>query len=193
MRVIAGTFRSRKLNEFKNSSTRPTLDRVKEAIFSKIHTYLDGKVVLDLFSGTGALGIEAISRGAKDVYFVDKNLTAINLIKKNLTMLNQPINNVFFSSFDLILAKFKKDNLKFDIVLLDPPFNNNLGYKAIEMLLELSLLNEDAIIVYECEENLIEKSFLGLSECEIKKYGTVKVLYYRKLSSSDCLQAFDFS
>ena len=178
MRVIAGKYKSRKLNEFKNPTTRPTLDRVKEGIFSKIQFLVSDATVLDLFSGTGGLGIEALSRGAKQVYFVDNNKIAFNLIKQNLHLLNEDMQPVLNINFDVALQKFKSENIKFDIVLLDPPFNKGLAHSAIDMILKLGLLNDNATIVYECDATEEIKTFEGLTEPEIKKYGTVKVLYY---------------
>ena len=179
MRVIAGVHKGRVLNNFENASTRPTLDRVKEAIFSKIQFELENAVVLDLFAGTGALGIEALSRGAKFCYFVDSNKIAHNLIKKNVSLLAEQQNSeVLFMQFNVALEKFKQDNIKFDVVLLDPPFRKGLGKIAIKKLIELNLLNKNALIMFECareEETLL---FENLSEPQIKEYGTVKVLYY---------------
>ena len=178
MRVVAGKFRSRILKEFKNPLTRPTMDRVKEAIFSKIQMQVFDATVLDLFSGTGGLGIEALSRGAKKVIFVDKNLQAYNLIKDNLKSLGEEKQLVLNLNYEVALKKFKDNVVKFDIVLLDPPFNKGLGKMAIQLLLDYNLLNNDAIIVYECGAQEIEEIFNLLTEPQVKKYGSVKVLYY---------------
>ena len=182
MRIIAGKHKGRMLNSFENSLTRPTLDRVKEAIFSKIHFEVADAIVLDLFAGTGALGLEAISRGAKKCFFVDNNKNAQNLIKKNIMLLGEQENcEVLFLQFNAALERFKKENVNFNVVLLDPPFKKGLGKQAIEKLLEFNLLADNALIMFECakeEETLI---FKGLEEPEIKEYGTVKVLYYYKL------------
>ena len=165
MRVIAGKYKSRVLNSFENSSTRPTLDRVKESIFSKIHFDIENAVVLDLFAGTGALGIEALSRGAKFCYFADNNKTAQNLIKKNIMLIGEQHNSkVLCSSYNLALEQLKQDNIKLDVVLLDPPFKKGLGKLAIEKLIQLNLLNENSIIVLECakeEPNLIFENLLN--------------------------------
>ena len=131
MRVIAGKYRGKKLKEFELLSTRPTLDRVKEAMFSLIQFDIASNVVLDLFSGTGALGLEAISRGAKKTYLVDNNKQAIALIKENLKKVTEDYEIVFSDA----LAFLKSTKQKFDLVLLDPPFNSNLGTKAIDYIL----------------------------------------------------------
>ncbi len=179
MRVIAGKHKGRVLNSFENASTRPTLDRVKESIFSKIQFEVENAVVLDLFAGTGALGLEALSRGAKFCYFVDDNKIAQNLIKKNIMLLCEQENcKLNSSAFNVALEKFKQENVKFDVVLLDPPFKKGLGKVAIEKLTELNLLNKNALIVLECAREEETLQFKNLSEPEIKEYGTVKVLYY---------------
>ena len=179
MRVIAGKFKSRILKEFKNPSTRPTLDRVKEAIFSKLHFYVEDAIVLDLFSGTGALGIEALSRGAKEVYFVDKNKIANSLIKENLCSLNSTENSIVLCcDYESALQNFVKNGIKFDIVLLDPPFRQGLGEQAVNKIIEFNLLNENAIIVLECGVDEEIKLHTDIDKVEQKNYGTVKVFYY---------------
>ena len=183
MRVIAGKYKSRVLKQFKNPLTRPTMDRVKEGIFSKIQMQVNDAKVLDLFSGTGGLGIEAISRGAEEVVFVDKNKQAYNLIKENLHLLGEDSQLVLNVNYELALEKFREQNIKFDIVLLDPPFNKGLAKESISKILSYNLLNEDAIIVYECDATEKEELFENLSEPQVKKYGSVKVLYYTYINN----------
>ncbi len=179
MRVIAGKYKSRILKEFDNSGTRPTLDRVKEAIFSKLQFSLENAKVLDLFSGTGALGIEAVSRGAERVVFVDSNKTAYELIKTNLKTLKEEQTVLFCDSF-LALDKLKKENVKFDVVLLDPPFRKGLGERAIKQILKDDLLSDSGIVMFEFGADEPELEFDGLTKESVKKYGTVKVAYYVK-------------
>ena len=117
MRIISGKYRGKKLKEFELDSTRPTTDRVKESIFNLIQFEVVDAVVLDLFSGTGALGVEAISRGAKKTYLVDSNKQAISIIKENLKNMTEDfvVENKDYLEF---LSTTKE---KFDVVLLDPP------------------------------------------------------------------------
>ena len=177
MRIISGKYRGKKLKEFDIASTRPTQDRVKESIFNLIQFDVVGSQVLDLFSGTGALGIECISRGAEFVYLVDKNKQAINLINSNLKGVegNYSVQNMDFMEFLTTHL-----NLKFDIVLLDPPFATNYAQEAIQYITENNMLNQAGIIIFETSEN---KNFeLNKQGYSVKKYkyGTVAVYKIEK-------------
>ena len=178
MRVVAGKYRGKKLKEFDINSTRPTMDRVKESIFNLIQFDVADAIILDLFSGTGALGIEAISRGAKLVYFVDSNKEAIKLINSNLKGIegNFKVCHQDYLSF----LKLNK-NLKFDIVLLDPPFKENLGETAIKFIIENNMLNENGIIIFETSTNRVFKLENPSFSCVRKKYGSVAVFKIVKL------------
>lgn len=171
MRIVSGKYRGKILKEFELSTTKPTTDRVKESIFNLIQFDVQDAVVLDLFAGTGALGIEAISRGAKQVFFVDENLQAIKLIKENLKGIegNFQINQTSYENF------LNSTKLKFDIVLLDPPYKTEFGIKAIDMLIKNNLLNSNAIIIFETsEENDFKIDIKGF-EIKKKKYGKIVV------------------
>lgn len=176
MRVIAGKYRARILREFDITSTRPTLDRVKEAIFSSIQFDILNSSVLDLFAGTGALGIEALSRGAKDVTFVDKDARAIKLIKENTMGMTESF-EVCQADYDVFLNKTKK---KFDIIILDPPYASDYGEKAIKIILKKNLLNDGGVLVYEKSAD----SMFSFSEegffMKTKQYGMVEVVFLRK-------------
>ena len=174
MRIIAGKYRGKKLNEFSLSSTKPTLDRVKEALFSSIQFDLIDARVLDLFAGTGALGIESLSRGAQSVDFVDANIEAIKIIKQNLQGINckYTINKSDYMSY---LKQAKLDGKQYDIVLLDPPFDSNFGINAIEYILTNNLLSDNGIIMYERLYKPFELDIKGYSFNQ-KKYGTVGIV-----------------
>ena len=127
--------------------------------------------MLDLFSGTGAVGLEAISRGAKKTYLVDNNAQAIKLIKQNLANITEPYEIINTDAMSFL----KSTKQKFDIVLLDPPFNSNLGLEAIEYILNNNLLNENGIIIFETSiENDFDFSKFKISVNK-KKYGSVAV------------------
>ena len=132
MRVISGTARGTKLKTIENISTRPTLDRVKEALFNILQDKLKDSVVLDLFAGSGALGIEALSRGAKKAYFCDKNPEAIKVIKDNLNK-TRFIDKAIIFNCDYINA-IRKINEELSIVFLDPPYKLDLAVKSIRVL-----------------------------------------------------------
>jgi len=170
MRIISGKYRGKKLKEFNLDSTRPTTDRVKESIFNLIQFDVVDSVVLDLFSGTGALGVEAISRGAKLTHLVDNNKKAIEIINANLKGVEGEF-KVFNLDFNTFLSSTE---IKYDIVLLDPPYKTNFGVEAIEQLVNLKLLNNNAIVIFETSEDR-QFNFPKCFEISKKKYGTVAV------------------
>lgn len=179
MRVIAGKYRGKKLKEFDLNSTKPTLDRVKEAFFSSIQFDIVGSTVLDLFSGTGALGIEAISRGAKLTYLVEKEIKAIKIIKANLSNITEDYKLI---NDDYMAFLEKNKNTKFDVVLLDPPYATDYGIKAIEFLVKNDMIAPKGVIVFE---TALDTNFNFENECyklNEKKYGNIKVYFLRKLN-----------
>ncbi|MBR6778656.1 MAG: 16S rRNA (guanine(966)-N(2))-methyltransferase RsmD [Clostridia bacterium] len=175
MRIVAGKYRGKKLKEFDLDSTRPTTDRVKESIFNLIQFDVVDAVVLDLFSGTGALGIEAISRGAKKTYMIDQNIKAINIIKDNLKEIQ---GDFVVKHIDAI--EFLKQSEKFDIVLIDPPYKTDLGVKAIDIIINQNKLNENGIIIFETSAELyFDFDYEGFDITK-RKYGTVMVYKFVK-------------
>ena len=171
MRIISGKYRGKKLKEFNLDTTKPTLDRVKESIFNLIQFDVQDACVLDLFAGTGALGIEAISRGAKLTNLIDCNLQAIKIIQQNLEGIVGDY-NVFNMDYEKYLVSTGQ---KFDIVFLDPPYKTDLGINALNIIEQRNLLNKNAIIIFETssdnEFNLDLKNF----DITKKKYGSVVV------------------
>ena len=123
MRIISGTARGTKLYTLEGAHTRPTLDRVKEALFSKINEDLQESIVLDLFSGSGALGLEALSRGAAKAYLVDNSFNAIKIINQNVVKTHLEEKCVVIQKdYQKAINYFCDNNIKFDIVFLDPPY-----------------------------------------------------------------------
>lgn len=174
MRVISGKYRGKKLKEFELNTTRPTTDRVKESIFNLIQFEVVGSVVVDLFAGTGALGIEAISRGAKKVYLVDNNDLAIRLIKDNTKNMTEDF-EIIISDYEEFLNK----NKNFDIVLLDPPYATQFGPKSIEIILKNNLLNNNGVIVFETsDEKEFDLNYQNIS-VDRRKYGSVAIYIIR--------------
>lgn len=175
MQIITGKYRARKLIGVEAETTRPTLARVKESIFNLIQFDIDGSVVLDLFAGSGAFGAECISRGAKKVFFVDKNQKAIDTIKINTKNMTEDFELVK-SNFNEFLSSAAKKNLKFDIVYLDPPYESEYAINAINMLTELSLLNQDSTIIVEHKyPNDLKNLPKGCIIKKSKKYGIAYV------------------
>lgn len=160
MRIIAGKFKAKRINSPKTELTRPTLDRVKEALFSIINNYIEDANVLDLFSGTGNLGLEAISRGAKFALLNDDKNVAVSTIISNVELTNAK-NYVKISKKDYIkcLNQIIKENILFDIIFLDPPYDSDLGINSLKIISASKdkILSKDGIIVYETDKNFITK------------------------------------
>lgn len=184
MRVISGKSRGKKLVSLEGDNTRPTLDRVKEAMFNKIQFNIKDATVLDLFAGTGALGIEALSRGAKETYFCDKVPGAINVIKQNVTNTNNLEKSVILNKdYNVVLEKLKNENKKIDIVFLDPPYKTNLAIECLQKIIMSNLLTEDGIVIIETDDINKEKEVLKIENVEIfdkRKYGSVWLIFIRK-------------
>lgn len=179
MRVITGKARGIQLKTPEGNVTRPTADRVKEALFSIIQFDLPGAHVLDLFGGTGQLGIEALSRGASFAEFVDEDDAACKLIRENLKRTGF-VNDatVFRSDYDLYLRKCSK---KFDIVFLDPPYNKDFLEKSLKLITEIDILQSGGIIVTERPlDKALLCDFPGYSRSKDYKYGKTLLCLYRK-------------
>ena len=181
MRVISGNLRGTKLYTLEGLDTRPTLDRVKESLFNMINFDIKDSVFLDLFAGSGAIGIEAASRGAKKVVMCEKSKEAINVINKNLekTRLNESV-TLYHMDFEKCICDKLVD--KYDIIYLDPPYKTDFIYKSLKLLIEKDLIKKETIIILETDieqivENQLEK--LGLTEINSKKYGRVSLLFYK--------------
>ncbi len=172
MRVISGKYRGKKLIS-PSHEIRPTLDMVKQAIFTRLQFFVEDANVLDLFAGSGALGIEALSRGAKFVTFCDKNYQSIKLIKDNLNFIKENNFKVIQGDYKTILNSFKSP---FDLIILDPPFASGYYNDALKIIYENKLLNTDGVIV--CERAKEEKLKCEFKLDCTKVYGSVAVDYF---------------
>lgn len=185
MRVIAGKYKAKKLKGPANEKTRPTLDRVKEAIFSMISTYIDNANVLDLFSGTGSMSIECLSRGAKFCFINDIEKTAISTILYNIQLTNtEKCVKISMKDYLKCLKKIIKEEILFDIIFIDPPYASNCGNKTLEFISENKekILTNDGIIVYEFDKNFLNDEIDNLKNLECintKSYGRVIVKIYK--------------
>ena len=184
MRVISGKSRGKKLVSLEGDNTRPTLDRVKEALFNKIQFSVQDATVLDLFAGTGALGVEALSRGAKEVVFCDKVQEAIEVIKQNVTNTNNLDKSIIMNKdYKVVLENMSKQNKKFDIIFLDPPYKTNLAIESTQKIIMGNLLTEDGTIIIETDDINKEKEILEIEKVKIidkRKYGSVWLIFIRK-------------
>ena len=177
MRVISGSLRGREIKGYTIDGTRPTMDRVKESMFAIIQDYIKDRICLDLFSGTGNLGIEAISNGAKKVYFNDKNKVATKIIKENINKFNITEQSVILNKdYKDALNYFKENHIKFNIVFLDPPYANHVITEIFKELYRMKLLKKDAIVVCEYEDENIEEEYFEVIKS--KNYGYKKVGIY---------------
>ena len=178
MRVISGTARGKKLKSLDEITTRPTLDRVKEALFNIIQFNIKNVNVLDLFSGSGALAIEALSRGAKHAVCVDHSSEAIKIIKQNLelTRLSDKA-KVINSDYSQALKSFDE---KFDIIFLDPPYETDFLEKSITQIIKLNLLTEDGFFIIETNDRKKVEEIGGLEIYDERKYGKVLLIFARK-------------
>ena len=176
MRVISGKKKGMKLLGTRDSYTRPTEDRIKESIFNSLFNIEDESKALDLFAGTGSIGIEFLSRGCDFAVFCDKSRTNINCIKENLKKTNF-LNNakIFHGDNERNLFNIKAENMRFDYIFLDPPYNQiNLYYDSLEFIKENSLLNKDGIVIVESEQELEIEDY---DIIKIKEYGK-KIIYF---------------
>lgn len=173
MRVISGKYKGKNLKGFDIDGTRPTMDRVKESLFGIIQNDVKNSICLDLFAGSGNLGIEALSNGASCCYFVDKNDEAIRTIKFNLQNINEEY-HVIKGDYKKVLESLK--NKKFNIIFLDPPYGDNLIKDALKLIYEYGLLENKGIIVCEYEKEIFDIDYTIIKE---KKYGSKKIRIYK--------------
>lgn len=147
MRVISGTARGRRLKELQGMDTRPTTDKVKESLFNIIQFDIEGRKILDLFGGTGQLGIEALSRGAEHCTFVEQRRDGVALIRENVKSCDlQEKSRVVQGEALSFLASCRE---KFDVIFLDPPYQTDLLDKSLELITKFDILREHGIIVCE--------------------------------------------
>ncbi len=178
MRIISGKFKGKPLESPKDDRVRPTTDKVKETIFNVIQWSIADSRVLDLFAGSGALGIEAISRGANEVIFVDNNASSLELVNKNLKKIDGNF-KVYRNDFKDAL---KKIDGKLDLIFVDAPFASINGEKAVEFAMELDLLSENGIIVYEHATSMaFEKEIVEKYVRKTKVMGMITVDFLEKI------------
>ncbi|MDD3241411.1 MAG: 16S rRNA (guanine(966)-N(2))-methyltransferase RsmD [Bacilli bacterium] len=178
IRIISGSLKGREIIGYNIDGTRPTQDRVKESLFGSIQNYIKDSVVLDLFSGSGNLGFEAISNGANSIYLVDKSREAIDIINKNKN--NFKLDNVYIynKDYNQALDYFIENKIKFDIVFLDPPYKLNVYEEVMNKLIINSLVNDNALIICEHDGIIKDIEIPNLSLIKEKKYGSKFINIY---------------
>ena len=190
MRVIGGKFKGLKLMPPNDLGIRPTSDRLKEALFSileskKYNININNSSVIDICSGTGALGIEALSRGAKEVCFIDKDIKSIRIIQKNTSKLNINHEDKIFIKIikDEVTKALQKINSIYDIVLIDPPYNTNIINETLKDLKNYNLIKTHSYIFAE-SSNAEIFDFNGYEILDTKKYGKSKLTILKLINSS---------
>ncbi len=176
MRIIAGKFRSRKLVTLDGLATRPTLDYVKEAVFSSLGGYLTNDIILDVFGGSGALSLESISRGASHSTIIDANYAAIEIIKKNASNLGvQKQLSIIHGSYNMVLKQLTKQ--QFNVVFLDPPFRMKVIDEICQFLIENEMIVIGGYIVCEYPKaDIVNKNYDGYRIKLCRKYASSEIL-----------------
>lgn len=176
MRVITGTARGRRLRTPENYDIRPTTDNVKESLFNIIQFDVEGRKVLDLFAGTGQLGIECISRGADSVVFVDESREAVNIVKDNLKTCG-----LSASVLQMDALSYLRGCGKFDLIFVDPPYDSNLYEEVLKIINSVDILSDGGIIICEARRDRqlpeMTEPYRKLREYH---YGKVKLCKYVK-------------
>ena len=181
MRIISGKARGTKLFTLEGQTTRPTLDRVKESLFNILQNEILESTFLDLFAGSGAIGLEAASRGAKKVYLCEKDKQAVAIVRKNIEKTHlQNIVELYPLDYQDFLYNLKE---KVDLVYLDPPYKTDFALNAIRILVEKKLLYENSCIIVETDQDEVIKEIEDLPIVEIidkRKYGRAFLLFLKE-------------
>lgn len=181
MRIIAGKLRSRQIKTLIGNSTRPTTDKVKEALFNAIGPYFDGGVMLDMFSGSGSIAFEALSRGMNFAVCIDSDNEAVKIINENIKNLElDKVTKLVKSDYQRAL-RLINDQYKFDLVYIDPPYHFQDIEKMISLLNKYTLLNVNAIVVVETKkESQLNEQYDDIIKYKESVYGITKLTYYKK-------------
>lgn len=180
MRVITGTAKGHKLKVPKGLSVRPTTDRIKESLFNILGNNLKDCVVLDLFAGSGSVGIEFLSRGAKECYFIDNSVISIKIIKENLNKTNLIDKSyVYKNTAEKAIKILGSRGVKFDYIFMDPPYEKGLVIPTLEVIAAENLLEEEGIIIVEHESSLdLSNEIISFVKVRENNYGSTKITFY---------------
>lgn len=180
LRVVSGICKGRPLKAVPGNTTRPTTDKVKEALFNMIGPYFNGGIGLDLFAGSGGLGIEALSRGLDKVIFIDRDAKAIQVIRENIKScsFDEKI-EVYRNDAERALKALIKREIRFDYIFLDPPYKKQQLINLMQTIVEENLLSEDGIVVCEHSHDVeLPQSVGALTQIKHEKYGIITVTIY---------------
>lgn len=187
MRVVAGNYKGRRLKAVSGMKTRPTTDKVKESMFNIIGPYFAGGSVLDVFAGSGALAIEAVSRGADHAILLDRSYQAIKTIQENVAVTKEPqrFSVIKGDSFKLLPVLAERQE-RFDFVFFDPPYKEQKIVKMIQALVDLDLLNDGAIIICETDQAAhLPADFPDFDLLKQVDYGITELTYYKYLGGEN--------
>lgn len=180
MKVVAGKYKGFNLLSPKSKTSRPTDNKVKEAIFDMLFPYKSEFKALDLFAGTGQMGIEFLSRGAKEVYFNEKNYSNFSILRENLRKVDCENTKVYKLDFERCLKKLSEQKNVFDYIFLDPPYDTDFIDKSLFLIKEYDLLSEDGIIITESDMDFDFSIKYNLQLIKEKSYGRKFVKFYIK-------------
>lgn len=181
MRVISGTLKGKKLFSVKGRSLRPTSDRVRESVFDILQGIIEGRRVLDLFAGTGAMGIEALSRGALAAVFIENDPSSLDALRRNLAACR-------LEGVSEVLAKESEEGLRFlegrggnfEFIFLDPPYGKGLARGTVNRLAESALLKPETLIVAEHSPAEVVEGIFPLERVDFRRYGSTRISFFRK-------------
>lgn len=181
MKIISGTLKGRNIEGYNIEGTRPTMDRVKESLFGMIQDYIKDSTVLDLFAGSGNLGVEAISNGAKIAYFIDNNPEVIKVLNKNIANLDiQSKSRVILSDWKKALNTFATQNIKFDLIFIDPPYAYDVYEKILNKVSTLNILSDNGLIIMEHSNLHLPTTYENLILYKERNYGNKSINIYIK-------------
>jgi 16S rRNA (guanine966-N2)-methyltransferase len=182
MRIISGKAKGTKLYTLEGLNTRPTLDRVKESIFNIIQANIQDSLVLDLFAGSGAIGLEMVSRGAQKAILCDKSAEAIKIIKKNIEKTHME-ERIELYNMDFKECIQKVNNQKFDLIYIDPPYNTDFIAQSLEMIVKKDIIKTDGIIILETDDEkriLKDIEEINVAIIDKRKYGRANIIFLNK-------------
>ncbi|MBY0553733.1 16S rRNA (guanine(966)-N(2))-methyltransferase RsmD [bacterium] len=181
MRIISGKYKGRVLTSFQADNIRPTMDRVKETLFNKWMGYVEEASVLDLFSGTGNLGIEALSRGCKHVDFVEMNVKSIQIIKKNVDMLKLSNNEYKIHKADVLQYLKRYQGPTYNLILIDPPFTEKMAHDVMQALDASQCYDENTLIAIESiKKERMDEAYTNLYRYDFNDYGDKVLSFFAK-------------